>query len=73
MKINKHIKNVLNNKNENSSTFNQSLLYVTREKKQRTIVIGWKEISRRYNFDDLSWLYDIDNIMNVKKKVNFIR
>lgn len=51
---------VLNNKNENSSTFNQSLLYVSRFKEIKTIVIGWKEISRRYNFDDLSWLYDID-------------
>ena len=26
----------------------------------KTVIIGWKEISRRYNFDDLSWLYDID-------------
>lgn len=51
---------VLNNKNENSSTFNQSLLYVSRFKELKTIIIGWKEISRRYNFDDLSWLYDID-------------
>lgn len=51
---------VLNNKNENSSTFNQSLLYVSRFKDKKVIVIGWKEISRRYNFDDLSWLYDID-------------
>lgn len=51
---------VLNNKNENSSTFNQSLLYVDRDQDLKTIVIGWKEISRRYEFDDLSWLYDID-------------
>lgn len=51
---------VLNNKNENSSTFNQSLLYTSRFKDSKVIVIGWKQISRRYNFDDLSWLYDID-------------
>lgn len=51
---------VLNNKNENSTTFNQSLLFTERFKGSKTIVIGWKEISRRYNFDDLSWLYDID-------------
>lgn len=51
---------VLNNKNENSSTFNQSLLFVDRKTNLKTIVIGWKEISRRYEFDDLSWLYDID-------------
>lgn len=51
---------VLNNKNENSSTFNQSLLYISRMKDKKVIIIGWKEISRRYNFEDLSWLYDID-------------
>lgn len=51
---------VLNNKNENSSTFNQSLLFVNEHKEKKSIVIGWKEISRRYNYDDLSWLYDID-------------
>ena len=51
---------VLNNKNENSTTFNQSLLFTKRFNGTKTIVIGWKEISRRYNFDDLSWLYDID-------------
>ena len=51
---------VLNNKNENSTTFNQSLLFTERFKGSKTIVIGWKEISRRYHFDDLSWLYDID-------------
>lgn len=51
---------ILNNKNENSTTFNQSLLFTERFKGTKTIVIGWKEISRRYNFDDLSWLYDID-------------
>ncbi len=51
---------ILNNKNENSTTFNQSLLFTERFNGSKTIVVGWKEISRRYNFDDLSWLYDID-------------
>lgn len=50
----------LNNKNENSTTFNQSLLFIDRDKNPKTIVIGWKEISRRYNYNDLSWLYDIN-------------
>lgn len=64
---------VLNNKNENSSTFNQSLLYVSRFKEEKTIVIGWKEISRRYNFDDLSWLYDIDfELLNNLKVHKFV-
>lgn len=51
---------ILNNKNENSTTFNQSLLFTEKFEGSKTILIGWKEISRRYNFDDLSWLYDID-------------
>jgi len=50
----------LNNKNENSTTFNQSLLFIDRDKSPKTIVIGWKEISRRYVYNDLSWLYDIN-------------
>ena len=51
---------ILNNKNENSTTFNQSVLFTERFNGSKTIVIGWKEISRRYEFNDLSWLYDID-------------
>ena len=63
---------VLNNKNENSTTFNQSLLYATRNKNSKIVVIGWKEISRRYNYDDLSWLYDIDFELLNNKTVNKI-
>lgn len=59
---------ILNNKNENSTTFNQSLLFLERFNGSKTVVIGWKEISRRYNFDDLSWLYDID--FEILKKCN---
>lgn len=51
---------VMNNKNENSTTFNQSVLFASNHKKKRTIVIGWKEISRRYEHNDMSWLYDIE-------------
>ena len=58
--INDRIVYVLNNKAENATTFNQSLLFVKRNKELKTLIIGWREISRRYNFDDLSWLYDIE-------------
>ncbi len=50
---------VLNNKCENSSTYNQSMLYTYNDKGKKTIVIGWQEISRRYLWDELSWLYDV--------------
>lgn len=70
--IDDRIVNVLNNKNENSSTFNQSLLFVDRDKGLKTIVIGWKEISRRYNFNDLSWLYDINFEILAKHNIDKI-
>ncbi len=70
LEMDQRIVTVLNNKNENSSTFNQSLLYINRFKEDKTIVIGWKEISRRYQFDDLSWLYDIDFELLKQNKVH---
>ena len=51
---------ILNNKNENSTTFNQSILFTERFNGTKTIIVGWKEISRRYEFNDISWLYDVD-------------
>ena len=51
---------VLSNKNENNMTFNQSVLFASNKKTEKTIVIGWKEISRRYKYNDMSWLYDIE-------------
>ena len=64
---------VLNNKNENATTFNQSVLYTSSDKKLKTIVIGWWQISRRYDFDDLSWLYDIEfELLNNDKTYEFI-
>lgn len=51
---------VLNNKCENASTYNQSMLYTYNDKRDKTVVLGWMEISRRYLFDDVSWLYDIE-------------
>lgn len=66
---NNRIVYTLNNKNENSTTFNQSLLFVDRDKNCKTIVIGWREISRRYNFNDLSWLYDINFELLSKHKI----
>ena len=51
---------VINNKSENASTYNQSMLYAYNDKSDKTVIIGWHEISRRYLFDDLSWIYDIE-------------
>ncbi len=60
---------VINNKNENSGSFNQAMLYLARQQEQKILVVGWKEISRRYEFNDMSWLYDVEFeiIKNVEK------
>ena len=52
--------NVLSTKNENNTTFNEALFYTRRFSNRKVLVIGWKEISRRYSYDDVSWLYDVD-------------
>ena len=51
---------VFYNKNENSTSFNQSLNYVCRSNDLKTVVIGWETISHRYKFTDISWIYDIN-------------
>lgn len=56
--VNKRKYTILNCKAENNSTYNLALLYTAMDDKQKTIVIGHKEISRRYNHFDVSWLYD---------------
>lgn len=50
---------VLNCKAENNATYNLSLIYTMLENNKKTIVLGLREISRRYKKFDLSWLYDI--------------
>lgn len=63
---------VLNNKCENATTYNQSMLYALNDKEEKTIVLGWKEISRRYLWDELSWLYDIEFETFKKQKIDKI-
>ncbi len=57
--VNKRKYTILNCKAENNSTYNLSLLFTDMDKKQKTIVIGHREISRRYNHFDVSWMYDV--------------
>lgn len=63
---------VLNNKCENASTYNQSMLYTKNDSRKKTIVIGWQEISRRYLWDELSWLYDIEFELFNKQDIDTI-
>ena len=57
--VNKRKYTILNCKAENNSTYNLSLIYTAMDTKRKTIVIGHREISRRYNHFDVSWMYDI--------------
>ena len=50
----------LNCKAENNATYNLSVNYASLDSSTKTIVLGLREISRRYEFYDLSWLYDIN-------------
>ena len=50
----------LNCKAENATTYNTCVYKVYLDSDVKDIIIGWKEISRRYNHYDISWLYDIE-------------
>ena len=71
--VNKRNYTMLNCKAENNTTYNLNLIYTAMDKEKKTIVLGHREISRRYKHFDLSWLYDINfellNESNVDKVV----
>ncbi len=64
---------LLTSKHENSISYNQSLLYITRENIPCTVVVIVDAISRKYFTSDTSWLWDIDFELlqseNVKKVI----
>lgn len=51
---------ILLSKNETPLSYNQSLEYVKSKKEKKTVAIGFKRVSGRYDLKDLSWLYDIN-------------
>lgn len=58
--LNGHDAMLLTSKHENSISYNQSLLYVTREKQDCTVVLIVDAVSRKYFTSETSWLWDID-------------
>lgn len=62
---------LITSKHENSTSYNQSLEFVTRQKEDTTLVIIVDAISRKYYTSETSWLWDISfemlNSSNVKK------
>ena len=51
---------MLESKNENNLSYLQSLNYINNYKGKKTIILGFDNVSRRYKYNDISWLYDVD-------------
>lgn len=58
--INGHEAMLLTSKHENSISYDQSLMYLTRENKDCTVVLIVDAVSRKYFTSETSWLWDID-------------
>lgn len=51
---------MIESKNENALSYLQSINYIKNISGNKTIILGFDNVSRRYNFNDISWLYDVD-------------
>lgn len=51
---------MLESKNENNLSYYQSIKYIVSDKDKKTVILGFDNVSRRYKFNDLSWLWDVD-------------
>lgn len=51
---------MLETKNENNLSYYQSLRFIKNQKGKKTIILGFDNVSRRYHFNDLSWLWDVE-------------
>ena len=51
---------MIESKNENNLSYLQSLNYINQYDNDKTIIIGFDNVSRRYAYNDISWLYDVD-------------
>ena len=63
---------MLESKNENALSYYQSLKYITNTKGKKSVILGFDNVSRRYKFNDLSWLYDVEFELLKDKNVNKI-
>jgi len=62
----------MSTKAENATTYNSAIFKTLDNHELKDIIIGWKEISRRYNHYDISWLYDIEFELLNNKSLNNI-
>ena len=61
-----------NCKSENATTFNQALFKIKNDSGLKDIILGWNIISKRYSYQDISWLYDIEFELLNNKSLNKI-
>ena len=58
---------MIESKNENALSYLQSLNYIKKTNGTKTVILGFDNVSRRYSYNDISWLYDVDfEILNDK-------
>ena len=60
LKINKRTIHMIESKNENNLSYYESLKYIKENKNKKTVILGFDNVSRRYKYNDLSWLYDVE-------------
>ena len=58
--LNKRKIHLLDTKNENNLSYYQTIQYINEFKGNKTIILGFENVSRRYKHNDISLLYDID-------------
>ncbi len=63
---------MLESKNENNLSYYQSIKYITSQKGTKTIILGFDNVSRRYKYNDLSWLWDVNFEMLNDKNIDKI-
>ena len=60
LKIENRSITMLESKNENALSYYQSLKYIVNEPDKKAVILGFDNVSRRYKYNDLSWLWDVD-------------
>lgn len=50
---------MLESKNENALSYLQSMNYIKMQPGKKTVIMGFENVSRRYKYNDLSWLWDV--------------
>lgn len=62
---------MIESKNENNLSYLMSLNYINDYQGKKTIILGFDNVSRRYKYNDISWLYDVDfeilDMTNIEK------